>query len=236
MPVANPLLRSAWGILSCAGLALAGASCASSRLEWSEPEFGRAALRGENVTVAGVIDRCGRLSGREAGALSSTVALQLRKRGKDVAVQRSGGSQGQRLSRNANVAAVARENLRKGKARYVLVMELLENGTSRDVDHSCEEITEAVYDKEGKQVGCRVVRIDYTTRSIAYRHAEIRCHLWERGRSDAVWVVTARHRESRSRSRIAHCDYPPPPPFPDPPALADLADNLGRASLRKLRR
>lgn len=208
-------------------------SCATSRLEYVDTGFSETGVTGQKVTAAAVIDSLGvGLSKAEASTIADQLTGQMRKKRRKADVVRTGNP----LLSKSDVSVSELRRAASSGVRYAMVIEIAGNQISQRVDCSENENTEPIYDKEGKEIGCRVVSVDYTTSAITTRKMQASYRLIDLKTGKNVWASSTNHGESNTESRTSSFDHPPAPAFPPPPVLVDVTENMSRAALRKLPR
>lgn len=229
--------------LICCALLLGGSflvSCATARIEQADAHFTGPAIETESMAIGPVVQ-----VGRESIAthdaeiirneLSSAIG---RKRGyirvraveTPTLIRLDNGSAEKALSSSY------RASLLKRGVRFVLLTEVTENRIGYDIDQTCEEETEEIFDRCGKVVGQRVIRTDFTTRSKTIRNLEARFKVFDLQVDRCVWVTRSDYcNTATNQLESCHC-YPPAPPYPSPPRVAGMCHPLANAAVRKLPR
>jgi len=126
-----------------------------------------------------------------------------------------------------------RDKLRKGGAKYALVVLVKSNTIWEDVSESCDHETEEIRDRDGHVISC-ITTTTYTTTSSTYRKVRAEYHLYELSSGKKVWVTSSDHSEVFSRSNCSDFHYPRPPQHPAPPSIEDVMKNMSAAAVRKL--
>ncbi len=221
-------------------------SCASATLELQDPATDKAAIQSGSIAIGGVLQAGSGIgltdSARNAiaGDLGQTIAKKRRKQdvmGWDTVKRLAGapslssGGSSDLLSRS--FSASDREKLRKGGAKYVLIVLVNGNEIWEDVSESCEHETEEILDKDGHVIAC-ITTDTYTTTSSSHRKVRAEYHLYELSSGSKVWVTSSDYREANSRSNCSEFHYPRPPQHPAPPAIDDVMKNMSAAAVRKL--
>lgn len=220
--------------------------CASATLELQDPSTDKAAIQSGAIAVGGILQvgsGCGltdSVRNSIAGELGKTVTRKRRKQdvmGWDTVKRLAGapslnsGGSSNLLSRS--FSSSDRDKLRKGGAKYALVVLVTSNQIWDDVSESCDHETEEILDKEGHVISC-ITTTTYTTTSSAHRKVKAEYHLYELSSGKKVWVTSSDHSEAFSRSNCSEYHYPRPPQHPAPPSIADVMKNMSAAAVRKL--
>lgn len=215
-------------------------SCATARIEQADAHFTGTAIETERMAIGPVVQVGGeKIATHDAEIIRNELRSVIGKKRGYIRVQAVETPTLIRLDNGSAEKALSnsyRSSLLKKGIRFVLLTEVTGNRIGYDIDQSCEEETEEIYDKCGKLVGHRVIRRDFTTKSKTTRNIEARFKVFDLQVDRSVWVTRSDYcNTATNQLESCHC-YPPAPPYPAPPRLAGMCHPLAKAAIRKLPR
>lgn len=215
-------------------------SCATARIEQADAHFTGPAIETERMAIGPVVQVGGEsIATHDAETIRNELGSAIAKKRGFIRVQAVETPTLIRLDNGSAERALSssyRASLLKKGIRFVLLTEVTGNRIGYDIDQSCEEETEEVYDRCGKLLGHRVIRTDYTTRSKTTRNLEARFKVFDLQVDRSVWVTRSDYANTATNQlESCHC-YPPAPPYPAPPRVAGMCHPLAKAAVRKLPR